>query len=165
MVSGKEAPFDAVDGGRQLGHNRSDGAHAPMLSFAREDDHRRCAWFLTDRHSAKAAGFTRPLFAHLVVIHQMSDSYTPAAGVSTSSQQVLQSPLSSIASGAKDSRALSILFGDWTSNDCSQLGHPSIDPVRVLRCAAPTRYRRDVWRLDRAVVRRWRRCQIAAGFA
>lgn len=31
--------------------------------------------FVTDRHTAKAHGFTRPPFAHLVVIHQMSDSF------------------------------------------------------------------------------------------
>jgi hypothetical protein len=27
--------------------------------------------FITDRHPAKADGFTRPPFAHLVAIHQM----------------------------------------------------------------------------------------------
>jgi hypothetical protein len=30
--------------------------------------------FVTDRHSAKVAGFTRPLFANLVLIYQISDS-------------------------------------------------------------------------------------------
>jgi putative intracellular protease/amidase len=30
--------------------------------------------FVTDRHLAKADGFTRPPFAHPVVIHQMRDS-------------------------------------------------------------------------------------------
>ncbi|MBP2568499.1 hypothetical protein J2766_005110 [Agrobacterium tumefaciens] len=36
--------------------------------------------FVTDRHPAKADGFTRPPFAHLVVIHQMSDSFPPCCG-------------------------------------------------------------------------------------
>jgi len=36
--------------------------------------------FVTDRHPAKADGFTRPPFAHLVVIHQMRDSFSPCCG-------------------------------------------------------------------------------------
>ncbi|MBB2830545.1 UNVERIFIED_ORG: hypothetical protein GGD51_000646 [Rhizobium esperanzae] len=35
------------------------------------------ARFITDHYSAKPDGFTRPPFAHLVVIHQMSDSFPP----------------------------------------------------------------------------------------
>jgi hypothetical protein len=36
--------------------------------------------FVADRHSAKAHGFTRPPFAHLVVTHQMRDSFPPCCG-------------------------------------------------------------------------------------
>ncbi|NKJ40539.1 hypothetical protein FHT28_007314 [Rhizobium sp. SG570] len=36
--------------------------------------------FVTDRHPAKADGFTRPPFAHLVVIHHMRDSFPPCCG-------------------------------------------------------------------------------------
>jgi hypothetical protein len=36
--------------------------------------------FVADRHSARAHGFTRPPFAHLVVTHQMRDSFPPCCG-------------------------------------------------------------------------------------
>ena len=36
--------------------------------------------FLADCHSAKAHCFTRPPFAHLVVNHQMQDSFPPCCG-------------------------------------------------------------------------------------
>jgi len=36
--------------------------------------------FVTDRHSAIAAGSTHPPSAHLVIIHQMHDSFRLAAG-------------------------------------------------------------------------------------
>ena len=47
--------------------------------------------FVTDRHPAKADGFTRPPFAHLVAIHQMNDSFPPCLGVTTSFPRVFQS--------------------------------------------------------------------------
>ncbi|KPH04307.1 hypothetical protein AOG23_33945 [Rhizobium acidisoli] len=36
--------------------------------------------FVADRHSAKAHGFTRPPFAHLVVTYQMRESFPLLCG-------------------------------------------------------------------------------------
>ncbi|MET3752740.1 hypothetical protein ABID08_000079 [Rhizobium binae] len=47
--------------------------------------------FVADRHSAKAHGFIRPPFAHLVVIHQMRDSFPLCCGSNHFFSRIFQS--------------------------------------------------------------------------
>lgn len=53
---------------------------APTLSFAREGHDVVASHFITDRHAAKADGFTRPPVVHPMLVHQMRDSVRWAAG-------------------------------------------------------------------------------------
>jgi hypothetical protein len=51
-----------------------------MPSSDREDPDRCHVGFATDRHPAKADGFTRPPFAHPMLVDQMRDSSPLACG-------------------------------------------------------------------------------------
>jgi hypothetical protein len=89
--------------------------------------------FVTDRNSSKAAGFTRPPFAHLVVIHQMHDSFPPCCGRHHFfPKRSFKAALSSIASARSrfsfvfsSSSVFSRLASDYLH--ASELGLPFID--------------------------------------